>query len=730
MAKNSDPNNQNPDYAVEGADPTVEAKIDALMKVDVSKKVKINIGDSADSQEIEKASKSGAPLLPDDKLPDFDTAETPEHIQESKTNVEPENPAEDSTDDQEEAIEPVDTPEETLPTTEADEPLETVTNDEEVSIAEEPLAEPIETEEPTIQQPEVILSDEIGVEDRATDAAVDEIVAEESDRILAVEDAKAELTKDGVNLNKKSPLAKLKSKLKDFWANPVARRTTIAVTLLAVVLVFVVPTSRYFALNLAGVRASSSLRVVDEKTGQPLKNAVVSLSGQSGTTDKDGQVSLQKVKLGKQSLTVQKPAFADLEQVFTIGWGSNPIDDLKLTAVGSRYVFSVKDFLSDQPVDAEAVSDKYSARANEKGEIILVVEDEKIEKIDIEIIAEDYRIEKLTLPVGSKDPQNLQLVPARKHAFVSKRDGVYDLYKIDADGKNEELVIKGTGKESEDRMVILPHKTKNIVGFVSTRGEKYNKDGFALSSLNIVDLDTNKSTEISESERIQMVDFIGDSLVYVAIKSGESAASPNRHQLASYDINGGDRKELASTNYFNDVLSARGIIYYSPAEYKVNGPVGFYKIKPDGSGKETIFGKEVWNLFRVSYYNINAAVGQDWYGYDIGSSQFDKLSGGPPVLKSRVYTDAPDSVNSLWVDERDGKGVLLLYNTETNQEDKPLQTQSGLRNPIYWLDNDHIVYRVSDNSETADYVLSISGGEPKKIVDVTNIAGLDRWYYY
>lgn len=716
MADKPDSQNQNPDYAVEGVDPQVEAKIDAMMNLEEpetaagdNKKVQISVTDSDATADQENQAKSSAPLLPDDKLPDFEAAKKSEEVPDDKIQAT----------ELTENIELAEEPEQT----EAPEPAE------EIAITDE-QAEPEQTEEAETKKPEIILSDEIGVEDRSTEAAVDEIVAEESDRILAIDDAKAELAKGGLTLNKKSFFGKIKSKFADFWANPLARRLSISGVLLALIVIFVVPTSRYFALNLVGVRASTSLRIVDEKTGQPLKNVEVSLSGKTNKTDIDGQVTLDKVKLGNQELIAKKPAFADLQQKVTIGWGSNRKGDINLTAVGSRYVFEVKNFLSDKPVDAEAVSGQYSARADDKGEIVLVVEDENIENIDIEIIAENYRTEKLNLPVGSKDIQKLQLVPARKHVFVSKRDGQYDLYKIDADGKNEELVLKGTGKESEENMVILAHKNQNLIAFVSTRGDKRNQDGFALSSLNIIDLNTNESNRITESERIQLIDFIDNKLVYVAIKSGQSAASPSRHQLVAYDIETTEKKELASTNYFNDVLSARGIIYYSPAEYKVNGQVGFYQIKPDGSGKYTIFAEEVWNLFRVSYYKVNASVGQDWYEYDIGSLQFSKLGGAPPVLKSRVYVDAPASPNSIWVDERDGKGVLLVYNSETNEEDKVLVSKGGLRNPIRWLDNEHIVYRVSDNSETADYIVNISGGEPKKIIDVTNIAGLDRWYYY
>ena len=288
--------------------------------------------------------------------------------------------------------------------------------------------------------------------------------------------------------------------------------------------------------------------------------------------------------------------------------------------------------------------------------------------------------------------------------------------------------MAGTGNESEERIAILPHPKKNIVAYVSPRGEQRTKDGFALSSLMIVNLDDNMVTGIDSSERIQIVNFIGDKLVYVKIAEGESAESPNRHRLVSYDIESEQEKELANANYFNDVLSTGSTIFYAPSSYQASD-TGLFRINADGSSKITIYAQEAWNLFRVAYDKIDASIGQQWYEYNTVTTQFNSLAGAPPTQKSRVYSDSPDGKKSAWVDDRDGKGVLIIYDVESKEE-KILHTQGGLKNPINWLDNDHIVYRVANTSETADYVISLSGGEPKKIKDVTNTAGLDRWYYY
>ena len=565
-------------------------------------------------------------------------------------------------------------------------------------------------------------------EDPYTNKAVDDIVAEESNELLAEQDKKK--VAQAVPKQKIGMGQKIKNFLFAWWHNPLYRKLTIGFICLVLVALAAVPTTRYFILNTAGVRSSSSVTILDQKTSQPLKNVEVQVGTQSSKTDKEGKVKLSGIKLGDQKLVVKKPAFAEVSRDITIGWGSNPLGEVKLTPVGSQYTFSVKDFLSDNPVKgAEATSGESSAQANENGEIVLTVPVSKEAEIDIAITADNYRTESLKVPVANKQSQEIKLVPSKKHAFISKRSGKYDVYKIDVDGKNEEKVLAGTGSEREDSMALVIHPTKDIAAFVSTRGTLKNQDGYQLSSLTLIDLKTNETTKIADSERVQVVGWVGDRIVYVKIAQGESAASTNRHKLLSYDTKEDQEKELASTNYFNDVLIAGSNIYYSPALYKVNGPVGLFKINADGSDRKTVYDKEVWNLFRVSYDKISASVGQDWYDYDISSGSFIKANSPPALLKSRIYINSPSGKKSLWVDDRDGKGVLLAYDTGS-KEDKTIQTASGLKNPVDWLDDDHVVYRVSNSQETADYVLNTNSGSPKKIIDVTNVAGVDRWYYY
>ncbi len=566
-------------------------------------------------------------------------------------------------------------------------------------------------------------------DDAVAEKAVDDIAAKESDEVLEAEDA--ELQKAFQKPQPKGFKTKVKDLVSRWWNNPIARWTTIVGAGLLLIGLALIPTSRYFFLNSVGVRAKASVVVVDEGTQLPLKNVQVTLGNQSGVTDKEGKVQLQKVKLGRTHLIAQKRAFAQIDKPVTIGWGSNPLGNFPLKAVGAQYVFYAKDFLSDKAIEgAEATSGEASALADKNGKIVLTVEASDKADMPVTIKADSYRDEQFTFNLANKTEQQVKMVPARKHPFISKRSGKYDVYKIDADGKNEELVLAGTGKERDD-IDIFPSPNSDWVALVSTRNGTRNKDGFLLSSLLLINLSNNDVINLVQSERIQIVGWSGDRITYVQIAAGASASNPKRQRLMTYDYKTkSEAKELAASNSFNDVMQIGDDIYYAPsATYQGGQAAGLYKVSPDGSKKQTLIDRETWNLFRSDYDKFLISVQQDWYELKFGDSKPSQLSHAPVEAKNRVYVDSPDKKHSLWIDQRDGKGAAILLDVSSKSE-KVLRSQSGLAMPTRWLNNTVFVYRVHTDQETADYVISVDGGEPRKIRDVTNTNSSERWYYY
>ena len=589
---------------------------------------------------------------------------------------------------------------------------------------DQPDNEPDKKQDDTTE-PEKTKADK-GQKDVGLDAAVTDIVESESDKMLEAEDKEVEKAFDD---KKPTFSSRVKGFFAAWWHNKVARRTTIGVLLLALIAAGTVPFSRYFILNAAGVRSSASVHVTDESTFQPLKNVKVTIHGQSATTDKDGNAVVYDVKLGSAKMIIEKRAFATIDRGVTIGWGSNPLGDYQLKPVGTQYSFVVTDFVSGKPLEKiEAVSGESSAFSDSEGKIKLTM-DMPPDEFEVQLTGEQLRTETLNVNADNHDDIKVQMVPSKKHIFISKRSGNYDVYAVYADGKDEELVLKGTGSERED-ITLVPHPTEPVAALVSTRNNQRNSDGFLLSELTILNLeDKEKPVTVTESERIQLIGWKDQRLVFVQIAAGTSAPNPQRHRLKTYNINEDTTAELASANYFNDVMIAKDLILYAPSSAYSKTPTALYRINPDGSDKQIVHPEEVWSLFRTGHDNVSFTTGPDWYQLGIDDRYVEKLDGEPSSLKSRVYVDNPANTYSLWVDQRDGKGTLLLTTIE-NGEDKVLVARSGLKLPVFWLNDSTVVYRVANDTETADYVVSVDGGESRKVADVTDTAGLDRWYYY
>ncbi|HEX8182859.1 MAG TPA: hypothetical protein VF575_04645 [Candidatus Saccharimonadales bacterium] len=565
--------------------------------------------------------------------------------------------------------------------------------------------------------------------DPTTDALVDDILVRESDELLAARDARLEQPAGGLYVRPTLGM-RIKSFFASWWHNKYARYGTILLLVVGLGGLAAMPTSRYYAMNAVGVRSAASLTILDKTTQQPLKNVTVKLGERTAKTNQDGIVKLSELPLGVQSLAVSQAGFSTISRTVTLGWGSNPLGEFSLEAVGRQFRFKLTDYLSNKPVkDAEISRGDANAQADKAGEIVLTIDQNEPGDAKATIRADGYRSEAINLDNGQKQSQTITMVPSQKEVYITKQSGKYDLYKIDIDGKNKEVLLAASGHEDND-IAVVQHGSGDQVALVSRRDTTKNQDGYPLQSLTIVDVSSGRVLNLDRSERIQIVDWIGDRLVYVKIKAGTSAGNPERYQLVSYDYQAAARIQLASANYFNDVLSAKGNLYYAASNNYQGGNSQFVKILADNTGKQILLDKtDVWNIARTSYDMLNLSVMQGTFGYKIGDPSVKKSADSMPAFnETRFYLDAPDGKRSLWTETRDGKGVLIAYNASTGK-DVTLASQSGLTYPVRWLNDRTIVYRVTTPSETADYAISLDGGAAKKIVDVTGTAGLGRWNY-
>ena len=606
------------------------------------------------------------------------------------------------------------------------------------------IAQPLNAEEKVFARPEwldsmegpedgaaLVVGEGVVADDPKIMDAVADIVAHESDTVLEAEDKERSIEAGEVAKQKQGA----GQWIKNMWSKPLIRWTIILIILALLIGTAVYPASRYYILNNTGARSSLSISIVDSGTLQPLKNVTVSISSVSAETDSKGVARLEHIRLGDSTMQISKRAFATITQHLVIGWGSNPQGQQRLEASGTQYNFIVTDFLSGKPiVKAEVTSGYGNAVSDKDGKIVLTLDTRgkaDNDELSIQVVAANYRSETVKIMASNKETSSIKLVTARKDVFMSNRSGKYDMFTIDIDGKNEKKIVPGTGVERPD-MDLAVQQNSDTVAYVATRENAHNADGYLLSTLYTVDTKTGTLSKIDQSEQIQLVGWSSDGhLVYVKIAAGASGANPKRYRLITVNTkNSSETKEIATANAFNDVVMAGDKVLYAPSNALGDNPnPGMFIVSADGNGSVTVTSKETFNIFRTDYSTVTINSSGTYYTYKIGAAPNTLTPITAPTTINRLYIDNFANNKSLWLDNKDGQSILLSFD-KSAQKDTTLVTQSGIKLPIFWLNETDAVFRINDGKQTADYVVSANGGEAKRIQDLSDVAGIGRWYYY
>lgn len=552
-------------------------------------------------------------------------------------------------------------------------------------------------------------------EDIETDAAVANIIREESNQLLDHADQTHQQAAAPVPPKKRGPLRR-------FFGNKWTRGIFIFLLLAGIATGATIPESRYYALNTAGVRSSLSVSVTDQNTRLPLKNAVVSVAGQTAKTDSKGYARVSNVKLGKQTVQISQLAFAPITKQVVIGWGSNPLGDFMLSATGVQYPFLITDYLSGKPLaHAEITGHDATAISGNDGKAYLTL-DNAPAKLYVGVSSKGYATTMLEVPADAATTRTITLKPVNKVVFGAREAGMYNIVRMNIDGSEREVILPGTGYENGNiALAVSPSGERAAV--VSTRENIRDKDGYMLSSLTLVDVNKRTPITVEQGAQIRLLDWMGTKLVYQVTYPGESAADPKRQQIVSYDYTTGKRLQLATANQFQAVVPFKDAVYYAVGSSDPGAQAALFTVKADGTGRQTVVNQEVWSLIRSSYDILLLQTPTGWFTYK-GSGSSPQATNAPTTFQSRRFVAGPQD-QYAWVDIHDTQGALIIHNAKTGK-DKTLVTQDGLNYPVRWLSDTVLVYRVANNGEIADYAVSTLGGPPKKLTDVTNTYGLGQ----
>lgn len=520
-----------------------------------------------------------------------------------------------------------------------------------------------------------------------------------------------------------------------FWRRKKFWFTLVFLLILGLALAWFIRPSRLFIVNTLGLRGELKISTATlPEEGQQsavLKKVTIEINGAPWETDEHGMLTA-KLPYADTKVVAKKAGYESVERQVMIDFdpffylmGGRQQDEterdmkLQLKAVGLPVKFQVKDWLTGDPITGGAFSvGEVVAKPDSQGIVSITIPatDDKVVSVKA-LFGGKFQDKAFELKLDGTQPI-ITFTPLGKAYFISNKNGGLGVYASDIDGANVTEVVAPSATETAAMNIAISPSGKYGV-LASTRDGKRDAQGTLQQQLYVVDLSNKKLTSVDQAQWFNFADWSGDTLVYTV---GERTAAGATQRLSSIDAATSKRVDITSgAASFGAVRVAFGNVLYQMNVLTSNPAAGnnpeqrVATVK--GEGQKSI-GVKVQQLAQADPERFVFQTGDGaWQEYNANKGQI-KASAAPGST-GRVYVSAAtaDGQNRVAIDRIDGKLAIIARNNVSGQE-KTLYTNAGIKGPFRIVD-DVIIFRVADGTQTADYALSIRGGTPKKIQDVT-----------
>lgn len=544
-----------------------------------------------------------------------------------------------------------------------------------------------------------------------------------------------------------------------------AERVVFALQIYAIIfvagLLAIVPFSRYKIASYI-IERSYSVTLLDEETNKPVTEATIEIHGISKKTDAKGEAKFERLPVGNQVAHISKSNYEAGAQKFLLPIKGNASATYKLKATGRQVSVLIKDFVSKQAVsDVYLDSDGFEARSDKDGVVNVIVPVGKT-TAHASISKDGYNKRELDITVvdstTTDDKNTFEMTPSGKVFMLSNQSGKIDLVKTNFDGTEREVVLAGTGYEDKDNTGLYISNDNQHLALKSIRNDKKTQ------SITYVRASDGTVSNADEGDaEFKIFGWQGNRLIYLVRRNVENQSQ--RFKLKSYDASTGKITLLDSSSYSTSpctyysvcteesyisfaTLQKEGVIYFVRS-YKSgeNNKYTLKQVQADGQNKKDIAQfQSTYDQNNYSYVNeeslysydgqkSNFTVSTDWNDgfklYEVSFNGQPKEIGDESVRSAwrnnrpQVRYYSPDTTKSLWAEQRDGKNVLFLGDSN-GQDGKEI---ARLDNYVVagWATDSSILLS-KDNKEL--YIMSSSGNVPVKITDYLNSSNNDWNFGY
>lgn len=571
--------------------------------------------------------------------------------------------------------------------------------------ASETITEPAEQEE-SAPGTNLITDENPRIENQETDEAVDDIVAHESDSLLAAEDETVKKAQKAAE----PPVNDWRTKLKRILKS----KKTWAIIAIITITLFAVPATRYKILGLV-IKKQIAISVIDSKTKTPVSNARVVLSGTVAKTDANG-VAKVKVRLGQDTLEISKQYYQPYDQKFFVGFGTKSKVGASVNATGRQVPLTVTNKVTGKPVaNAEIKVLKTTAKTDKQGKATVVLPaDESTSQATI--LAQGFNTAKVEVSVTSKEvKQNqFQLTPSGHVYFLSNQTGKIDVIRTNLDGTGRKVVLAGTGREDAASTSLLASRDWKYVVL------KAKREGVR-PALYLINTTDDKVTMIDGGNgEFNLVGWYSHYFMY-SFTSNSVTQSQTGHQIVkSYDAERQQSNQLDQTQVdgqpssygyqsFANFYILNNLLSYT-VQWSVYDAVGTYNlgskndsirgVQPNGAAKKDY---QTFSATNVSYIQAALNAPQEVY-YGVfhidGRPTFYELQNQAVTSNAGIdqdeintayptYLVSPGGNQTFWTDLRDGKNTLFLGDNNAKNA-KQIATLSDY-SPYGWYGDNYLL---------------------------------------
>lgn len=585
-----------------------------------------------------------------------------------------------------------------------------------------------ETDPAIVSDPPInITKDNLDQEDQ--DGSIDEIVAKESDEVLAVEDQN--------NNEQKKPK---KDKSKNIFKK---KRFYVILIALILVIIFVVPYTRYKILGLL-IKKDIKIEVIDSLNNTPVSGAKVSINNKNYLTNGEGDISL-KLGVGYYSLNISKIYYNSYSSKILIGLGNNQSDKIKLVANGRRISFKVVNAITSAPISSVKItSSKVTSFTSNLGLSNLVLPAAS-KNYNLIFTASGFNNQQATFSYSPSNPVELiKMVPSGSIYYLNQSNGLINVDSSNLDGTNSKILLSGTSSMSINTTFLFP--SSNLDYLVLEADRTSSTTGLYL--INTITGSVNEFDYASSGQFINPIGWINNYFVYELSSNLSNTAGSS--QIKSYDAlnkqniildqnqTSGSGFDLVyqNFNYFNVINNE--LIYstewfQSGSSTPPNLSNTLREVSPNGSNKKDIYSvnAQTNSINSIVKYLPNALYFGDYsfqsnqpviYSYSNGSvSAQSSLNGNVLYATYPIYHISSNGLLSAWSQNQNGQPTVFWADSSGSNK-KQAQIPPGY-DLIGWYNNSYIILSKDNKLYVAYYQ-----GEPGNPLEIAPYAGLNINY--